>query len=72
MNQNLRSFGSLSRNDVQCMMYNQSDGLPGTISNGLNTKVDQLLKVRGGGGGGGRRKGSRLNVKVGKRSVGSM
>jgi len=45
VNQNLRSFGSMSRNDVQCMMYNHPDGLPTTIRSGLNQKVDQLLKV---------------------------
>lgn len=45
VNQNLRSFGSMSRNDVQCMMYNHPDGLPTTIRNGLNQKVDHLLKV---------------------------
>ena len=45
VNQNLRSFGSMSRNDVQCMMYNHPDGLPATIRSGLNQKVDQLLKV---------------------------
>ena len=45
VNQNLRSFGTMSRNDVQCMLYNHRDGLPTTISRGLNQKVDQLLKV---------------------------
>lgn len=45
INHNLRSFGGLTRNDVQCMMYNQSGGLPDTIRNGLNHKVDTLLKV---------------------------
>lgn len=47
VNQNLRSFGSMSRNDVQCMMYNHRDGLPSAIRNGLNLKVDQLIKVSG-------------------------
>ena len=46
VNHNLRSFGSLTRNDVQCMMYNHADGLPETIRLGLNHKVDQLLKVQ--------------------------
>ena len=45
VNQNLRSFGNLTRIDVQCMMYNHSDGLPETIRSGLNNKVDDLLKV---------------------------
>lgn len=45
INHNLRSFGGLTRNDVQCMMYNQGDGLPETIRKGLNHKVDSLLKV---------------------------
>ena len=45
VNQSLRSFGGLSRNDVQCMLYRHSDGLPDTIRSGLNNKVDQLLKV---------------------------
>lgn len=45
VNQNLRSFGGLSRNDVQCMLYQHPDGLPDTIRSGLNNKVDQLLKV---------------------------
>jgi hypothetical protein len=45
VNQSLRSFGGLSRNDVQCMLYQHPDGLPGTIRSGLNSKVDQLLKV---------------------------
>ncbi|XP_064399023.1 uncharacterized protein LOC135345540 isoform X2 [Halichondria panicea] len=47
INHNLRSFGALSRNDVQCMMYNQGDNLPDTIRNGLNHKVDSLLKTYG-------------------------
>ena len=47
MNHNLRSFGGLSRNDVQCMLYNGPEGIPETIRSGLNKKVDQLLKVRG-------------------------
>ena len=45
VNQNLRSFGALSRNDVQCMLYNHPDGLPETIRTGLNNKVNQLIKV---------------------------
>lgn len=45
VNQSLRSFGGLSRNDVQCMLYQHPDGLPDNIRSGLNSKVDQLLKV---------------------------
>lgn len=44
VNHNLRSFGGLSRNDVQCMLYNGPEGLPETIRSGLNKKVDNLLK----------------------------
>ena len=47
VNQNLRSFGGLSRNDVQCMLYQHTDGLPDNIRTGLNGKVDQLIKVGG-------------------------
>lgn len=46
VNANLRSFGSLSRNDVQCMTYSRGVELPVTISAGLNRKVDDLLRVR--------------------------
>ena len=35
----------MSRNDVQCMLYTGKEGLPETIRKGLNSKVDQLLKV---------------------------
>ena len=45
VNQSLRSFGGLTRNDVQCMLSQHPDGLPDTIRSGINTKVDQLLKV---------------------------
>ena len=30
---------------MQCMLYQHPDGLPDTIRSGLNSKVDQLLKV---------------------------
>ncbi len=42
---NLRTYGTLSRNDIQCMMFTGNEGLPETIRRGLNSKVDQLLKV---------------------------
>ena len=45
VNQSLRSFGGLSRNNVQCMLYQHPDGLPDTIRSGLNSKVDELIKV---------------------------